>query len=136
VFRKDMPLHRTYFHEIHQPAKIADALDRVLQRTTTTEFKESHPIKQATQLHHEFMQVFPFTENSGKVARLLSNLILLRNGSLPAVIHAIDRQRYYEALKQAAPSLRNIYVEALENSLDNAFKFFENAPRLSRVAGR
>ena len=132
VFRKDMPLHRTYFHEIAQPAKIPAMLDRVLDATGSSEFRESHPIKQAAQLHHGFMQVFPFTENSGKVARLLGNLILLRAEMLPALIHTIDRQKYYESLKQPPTGLRNLYFEALENALENASRFFETAPKQRR----
>ena len=132
VFRKDMPLHRTYFHEIAQPVKIPAALDRVLDSTTGAEFREAHPLRQAAQLHHGFMQVFPFTENSGKVARLLGNLILLRAAHLPAIIHTIDRQRYYESLKQPPLALRNLYFEALENAHENATRFFESAPKPRR----
>ena len=80
------------------------------------------------------MQVFPYTDNSGKVARLLSNLILLHAGMLPAIIHAIDRQRYYESLKQPATSLQAIYMEAVDNSLENAFKYFESVPRQGKAA--
>lgn len=136
VFRKDMPLHRTYFHDIAQPAKIQPALEKVLEMAASAEFKENHPIRQAARLHHGFMQVFPFTDNSGKVARLMSNLILLRAGMLPAIIHAIDRQRYYESLKQPATSLQTIYLEAIENSLENAWKYFEAVPRQGRAVGQ
>jgi Fic family protein len=136
VFRKDMPLHRTYFHDIAQPPKIQPMLEKVLEITAGAEFKENHPIRQAARVHHGFMQVFPFTDNSGKVARLMSNLILLRAGMLPAIIHAIDRQRYYESLKQPATALQVIYTEAVENSLENAFKYFESLPRAGRAAGQ
>ncbi len=129
VYRKDMPLHRTYFHDIDQPAKIQPHLDRLVEYTKSREFKEFHPIQQAATLQWMFMQVFPFTENSGKIARLLANLIFLRAGYLPVVIHAIDRQRYYETLRQPATNLRQFLVEAMENSLDNAFKFFREAQR-------
>jgi len=53
---------------------------------------------------------------------------------LPAIIHAIDRQRYYESLKQPATSLQAIYMEAVENSLENAFKYFESVPRQGKAA--
>jgi Fic family protein len=132
IFRKDMPLHRTYFHDIDQPGKIVPHLDRLIDYTKTREFKEFHPVQQAATLQWTFMQIFPFTENSGKIARLLSNLIFLRAGYLPAVIHAIDRQRYYEVLRQPAANLRQFLIEAMENSLENAFKFFREAHR-SRV---
>jgi Fic family protein len=131
VYRKDMPLHRTYFHDIAPPAKIQDQLQKLLDFCGTAEFKEYHPIKQAAVIHYGFMQVFPYTENSGKVARLLQNLLLLRHRYLPAIIHAIDRQRYYETLRQPNTAL---VLEAEENALENAFKFFE--PRQEQVRRR
>lgn len=129
-YRKDMPLHRNYFHDIAPPAKVADQLQKLADFCNTSEFKEYHPLKQGAVLHYGFMQVFPFTENSGKVARLLMNLMLLRAQYLPAIIHSIDRQRYYETLRQPNTALRALVVEAEENSLDNALKFFKESREL------
>ena len=136
VYRKDIPLHRTYFHDIAPPGKIPDQMQKLLEFCSTAEFKEYHPIKQAAVIHYGFMQIFPFTENSGKVARLLMNLVLLRYRYLPAIIHAIDRQRYYETLRQPNTVLRALVLEAEENSLENAFKFFAQLRETRRVAGR
>jgi Fic family protein len=132
-FRKDMPLHRTYFHDIAQPAKIQAALDKLLEQTGSQEFREFHPIKQAATLQHGFMQVFPFSEHSGKVGRMCSNLILLRNGYMPAVIHTIDRQRYYESLRGPVSAFRMLLMDAMENSLDNGIKYFRDLSRRFRA---
>ena len=43
-FRKDMPLHRAYFHEIAQPARIPPLLAKVLDATETADFRKSHPV--------------------------------------------------------------------------------------------
>jgi Fic family protein len=134
--RKDMPLHRAYFHEIAQPAKIAPMLEKVLDACDTAEFRGNHPIHQAAKLHHGFMQVFPYTENSGRVGRLLANLLLLHAGyRLPVIIHATDRQRYYESLRLPETALRDLTTEAIENALAQAEKYFATAPR-SRKAAR
>ena len=125
-YRKDMPLHRTYFHEIAQPAKIQPMLEKLVDYTGSAEFREFHPIKQAAVVQHKFMQIFPFTENSGKVGRMLTNLVLLRNGYMPAIIHSIDRQRYYESLRGAEGVFRTLLMDAIENSLDNGVKYFKD----------
>jgi Fic family protein len=70
------------------------------------------------------LKIYPWTKNSGKVARLLMNFILLRHGYLPAVVHSIERQRYYEALRFENDTLLNLIVESLENSIDTTDKFF------------
>lgn len=136
-FRKDMPLHRAYFHEIAPPAKIPALLQKVLDACDSSEFRNAHPVQRATRLHHGFMQVFPYTDNSGRVARLLANLVLLNGGyRVPVIIHATDRQRYYESLRLPEPILRDLTVEALDNALNQAEKFFRGAPVRSRKAAR
>jgi Fic family protein len=132
-YRKDMPLHRTYFHEIAQPAKVPALLEKLVEYTASAEFREFHPIKQAATFQHQFMQIFPFAENSGKVGRTCTNLILLRHQYLPCIVHSIDRQRYYEALRGPVASFRGLVMDAMENSLDNALKFFKDATRKYRA---
>ena len=39
-YRKDMPLHRTYFHDIAQPAKIQPLLEKLVDFTASAEFRE------------------------------------------------------------------------------------------------
>ena len=132
-YRKDMPLHRTYFHDIAQPSKIQGQLEKLVDYTGGAEFREFHPIKQAASIQHQFLQVFPFTENSGKVGRMLSNLILLRHHYTPAIIHSIDRQKYYESLRGPVNSFRVLLMDAIENSLDNSLKYFSDLGRKYRA---
>jgi Fic family protein len=135
--RKDMPLHRAYFHEIAQPAKIAALLQKVLDACDSADFRNAHPIQRAAKLHHGFMQVFPYTENSGRIARLLANLVLLQSGyRVPCIIHATDRQRYYESLRLPEAALRDLTMEALDNALEQAEKFFRGAPVRRKKAAR
>jgi len=124
-----MPLHRTYFHDIAQPAKIQPALEKLVDYTASAEFREFHPIKQAATVQHMFLQIFPFTEHSGKVGRMCTNLILLRNNYMPAVIHSIDRQKYYESFRGPAAGFRTLLMDAIENSLDNGIKYFKDLNR-------
>lgn len=136
-WRTDMPLHRAYYHEIAQPPKIAVILQKVLDTCDSAEFRSSHPIQQAVRLHHGFMQAFPFTEQSGRVARLLANLVLFHAGyRIPVIVHATDRQRYYDSLRLPETALRELTVEALDNSLGQAEKFFSEAPRRSKRTAR
>ena len=67
--------------------------------------------------HYDLLRVFPFPQDSGKVARLLMNLLLLRSGYPPAIIHSTERQRYYEALKGSLPTIISMVNESIRNSL-------------------
>jgi len=136
-YRKDIPLHRAYFHEIAPPARIPFLLGKLVDFCDSSEFRGLHPIQKASRVSHAFMQVYPFTENSGRVARLLANQVLLHHGYLPCIIHATDRQRYYESLRGPEAGLRELMLDALENALANADKFVRSAMELrSKKAAR
>ncbi len=126
-YRKEIPLHRAYFHEIAQPAKIPGLLAKLIEWCESADFRGSHVFHQSSKLQHGFMQVYPYTEGSGKIARLLANLLLVHEGYQPCIIHTIDRQRYYESLKQPEATLRDLMMESMVNGLANGEKFFQTA---------
>jgi hypothetical protein len=55
------------------------------------------------------------------------NLVLLRSGYPPAIVHSTERQRYYEALRGPSLALHNLMLDSLENSIDSAIKLFSEA---------
>jgi Fic family protein len=133
-YRKDMPLHRTYFHEIGQPARIIPDLTKILEWTTSSEFANLHPLQQAAVFHHKFMAVFPFTDLSGKVGRLILDIMVMRAGYMPAVIHAIDRQRYYDSLRQQPRVLQSVMTEAIENVTELGLKWFGQGAQQAKAS--
>jgi Fic family protein len=126
-FRKEIPLHRAYFHEIAQPAKIEAQLAKLMEWCDSADFKSTHPVQKASKVQHGFMAIYPYTDGSGKIARLLANLLLINAGYQPCIIHTIDRQRYYESLKQPETALRELMLESMENGLANGEKFLRQA---------
>jgi Fic family protein len=123
-YRRENPLHRLYYHEIAAPDKIAQKMRKFGEWLESNEFSDLHPITRAAKAHYRLLKIYPWTKNSGKVARLVMNFILLRHGYLPAVVHSIERQRYYEALRFENDTLLNLIVESLENSIETTDKFF------------
>jgi len=71
------------------------------------------------------VRVFPFTHDSGKVARLFMNMLLLRGGYPPAIVHSTERQRYYEALRGSSTTMTAIVIESIENNLASVEKLLE-----------
>ncbi|HEY7516134.1 MAG TPA: Fic family protein [Vicinamibacteria bacterium] len=128
-FRKEIPLHRAYFHEIAQPGRIAAQLDTLLEWTDSADYRGFHAVQKASRLQHGFMQIYPYTDGSGKIARLLSNLVLVSSGYQPCIIHTIDRQRYYESLKLPESALRELMIESMENGIASGEKFMREARR-------
>lgn len=131
-YRKDIPLHRSYFHEICDPVKIDTNMHRLIDWMNDPEDAVAlHPVEWVTKFHFRFMHIFPYVETSGKIARTLSNMILTRYGYLPAVIHATERQRYYEVIRQSQKDLEELITESAISSLEAAYKFIRSAAMAS-----
>jgi hypothetical protein len=129
-YRKDIPQHRLYFHEYAQPDKIAYKVRQVVDWLNGPEPKKiKSPIRIAARAHYDLLRVFPFATDSGKVARLFMNLLLLRSGYPPAIIHSTERQRYYEALKGSLPTIVNMVNEAILNALQSIEKRLDELRR-------
>lgn len=126
-YRKDTPLHRLYFHEISPPEKISYRMRRLTEWLNSAEAKTMHPVKLAAKVHFRLMHIYPFPKASGKVARLAMNLVLLRNGYQPAIIHATERQRYYDVLRQQHSGLTKLVCESVINSTESAYRYLTDA---------
>ena len=57
-----------------------------------------HPLILSALFHEKFERIHPFYDGNGRTGRMLSNLILIRNGFPPIVIKNKDRKQYYSAL--------------------------------------
>ncbi len=126
-YRKENPLHRLYYHEIAAPDKIAQRMRKFGEWFESATCKALHPIQRAAEAHWEFMAIFPWLKHSGQVARIMSNYLLRHAGYPMAVIHSIDRQRYYEALKTDVESLLLVYLEAVEATASAAIRVYQEA---------
>lgn len=127
-YRKDMPLHRLYFHEIAKPDKISYRMRQLVQWLSEPETKKlMHPVRIASKAHYQLLQIYPFPRHSGKVARLVMNLILMRAGFPPVVIHATERQRYYEALRSGEDPTSILINQALGAAIETAIQYFQEA---------
>jgi Fic family protein len=125
-YRKDIPQHRLYFHEYAPPDKIAYKLRQVIDWINDPETRRTRtPVRLAARAHYDIVRIFPFATDSGKVARLVMNLLLLRGGCPPAIIHSTERQRYYEALKGSSTTMHAIVQDAIENSLASIEKLLD-----------
>jgi len=125
-YRKDIPLHRLYFHEIAPPDKIQPKMKALIQWIESDDTQRTmHAARIASRAHYQFLQAYPYPKHSGKVGRLMMNLMLLREGYPPAILHSTDRQRYYEALRASAEATSAVIQEALENSLHSTIRYFQ-----------
>lgn len=124
-YRKENPIHRLYFHNIVPPDKISYKMRRLLHFINSKEARKLHPVRFATKVHFRMITIYPFARFSGKVARILMNILLMQHGYAPVVIHSTERQRYYEAIRAPHMGLSSLVEESLANSLEISLRFLD-----------
>jgi Fic family protein len=130
-YRRDVPQHRLYFHEYTPPEKIPAKMRGIFEWFHDPQtWKARSALRIACRAHYDILRVFPFTSDSGKVARLFMNLVLLKHGYPPAIIDTRERQRYYEALKTANTFMTVLVQDAVESLLSSVEK------QLDQLEGR
>lgn len=80
-----------------------------------------HSVERAALAHHRLAAIHPFIDGNGRTARLVMNLLLLRDGYAPTIILRENRAQYYRVLAEAdagreAP-VANLVGRAVERSL-------------------
>ncbi len=96
------------------------------------ELASMHPIRRAAHAHWRFMRLFPFDERTGVVGRLMLNFTLIQNRFPPAIIHATERQAYFDALNGHQNDMVPVVVDAIRSTLDAAQRVHQQstpAPR-------
>lgn len=100
--------------------KVSTMVDELVDWANETE--DMHEVVKSAIFHHRFVWIHPFFDGNGRTARLLFNLLLMKEGYPPAIILKNDRKKYYEALNQANNGsygkLVLLIFQAVERSLD------------------
>lgn len=99
------------------PALVADWLADANRGPSSDE----HPMLFLAELHARLERIHPFRDGNGRVGRLATNLLLVRQGYPPAVIYKRDRARYLRALRRAdrddAGPLAEMFARAVTDGI-------------------
>ena len=88
-------------HEYCPPEHVAAEMDRLIKIHNEHIVLEVPPDLAAAWLHHRFIQIHPFQDGNGRVARAIASLVLLRAGWFPLVVRAKERSSYIDTLEAA-----------------------------------
>jgi fido (protein-threonine AMPylation protein) len=113
-------------HEYCPPEHVDAEMERLIQ-LHEEHGKAGVPVEvEAAWLHHRFVQIHPFQDGNGRVARALASLVFLRAGWFPVVVTRDDRSRYIDALEVADNSelrpLIGVFVDIQKRALFQAIK--------------
>ena len=99
-FRKNRVFISGSSYSLPAPAEVPHLMDEFIVWFNEFEHK-LHPVEFAALVHLKFVFIHPFIDGNGRVARLLMNLALLRQGYTIAVIPPIMRGEYIQTLEIA-----------------------------------
>lgn len=110
-------------HTPPDPVQVPLLLDNLLNWLSGAG-RNLHPVVRAARFHHPFVYMHPFTDGNGRTARLLMNLLLMREGYVPAILKSEPERRiaYLDARERASLTddtrdFENLVAHAEEESL-------------------
>ena len=88
-------------HEYCPPEQVASEMERLIEMHMRHRQWQVPPEIEAAWLHHRFVQIHPFQDGNGRVARALATLVMIRGGLLTLVVTDAMRDDYIGALEAA-----------------------------------
>lgn len=120
------------------PAQKIEAMINELLQTLNQNPDELRPIELAAFFHHKLVYTHPFIDGNGRTARLLMNIILMRNGYPFTTLLKIDRPKYLRALSEADKGnpvpFTNFIATSVERSLNIYLLAFEKEAEILTLA--
>ena len=83
-----------------------------------------HPIELASLIHHKIVSIHPFEDGNGRTARIVMDIILLREGFPLVVILKNDRKKYYETLSKADNGNYLPFIEFVTQSVERSLNIY------------
>jgi Fic family protein len=115
-----------------------DVPDEIRQICEYISRKHEFPALAAAVAHAWFTYVHPFEDGNGRVARLIANLVLLRNGWPPMTVHRSKRDDYLDALMESdwggdISLLFDLFLDEIDTTLEELENpsFWKSRVRLS-----
>ncbi len=104
------------------PKEVPGLMKRLVVRLS--EIEKQHPIVAAADLHTEFVNIHPFVDGNGRVARLLMNMILMKNGYPIVIIPPVRRREYISAvMKSNSGNFKDIRTLVSEMSRESCLDY-------------
>jgi prophage maintenance system killer protein len=82
------------------PEHTASEMDNLID-IFNNKLNNAHIIIKAAYLHHSFVQIHPFQDGNGRLARLLASFVVIKGGLFPLTIERDERAKYINALEKA-----------------------------------
>ncbi|SEG59596.1 Fic/DOC family protein [Halpernia humi] len=128
---KTSPNHvKTISGDIHyytNPEEVPFKMNELLEWLKEAEKDNLHPILLSAIFHHKFTAIHPFDDGNGRLARIISNFILLQHQYPVIVIKNKDKNQYYSALNIADNGIYKDLILLFVENISHSFNIYEKA---------
>ncbi|HCL55852.1 MAG TPA: Fic family protein [Spirochaetia bacterium] len=125
-------------YEYCSPIHVESEIDNLIKIYNEIEKKEIHPLVIAGWFHHAFTQIHPFQDGNGRIARLLTSLILIKYQLFPLNILRNEKSIYINALEKADSGFPNDLIKFFSNiqrrNIESALNIQKQPESLKEVA--
>lgn len=106
------------------PALMKDLIDWFAAEVHRSDLE---PVSFATEFHYKFVKIQPFDDANGRIAKILTNLILMQFGLPPIVILKTDRNLYQFALQEADKGKLETLLDFVARKVIGSLEFYLKA---------
>ena len=89
------------FKQYTSPEQVKPAMSDLVDWYRRKEDDGERPVVIAAEFHYRFVCIHPFDDGNGRMARLLTNIILMKHGYTVSLIKAANRTEYFRNLENA-----------------------------------
>ena len=123
-YRK-IQVYITGSEELPPPAKKVPELMREFIKWSDDYKNKINNLELAILVHYKFVKIHPFIDGNGRIARLLLNLILLKNSYPPVIIPVIKRQEYIKSIQKGEEDFMVLMLEIINSNLEDYLRMIE-----------
>ncbi|WP_294221996.1 Fic family protein [uncultured Chryseobacterium sp.] len=109
------------------PEEVAFEMNNLLEWYRNAEEENLHPVVMSAIFHHKFTSIHPFDDGNGRLARILSNFILLKHHYPVLVIKNKEKIQYYAALNIADNGIYEDLVKLFAENIKYSFDIMQKA---------
>jgi Fic family protein len=108
------------------PQKMKELLEWISAETSR---EGVNPIVLAAEFHNRFVKIQPFDDANGRIAKILTNLILLQFNYPPIVIKQSERNMYHFALQTADTGKLDSFIDFIARNVINSLELYLKGAR-------